>query len=341
MPHVSQIQRDTAKSQRDMEVPLYKAPGEKAEPQHPPPTSSYSQPQMQSPVQPRRPQISSPSPQISSSAIVPHTAPETTAVWNAGYGWSDTMLKYRQENPVNETSAPDFNRPIFHNAPKPGSIQIDIKPLTPDQRDPGKRLVDGVTMVTCVDFNIRNFHGYETKNGSTYGSYLIEDTHPTLIDTVKYPFAHQLLENIARVMPLDKLEYLVLNHAEPDHSSSTPYIVAACPNVTIVCNDKCKKAMQQIYVTEGWRWQVVSDGEVLDIGQRKLKFITVPLVHWPESMWTFDETQKVLYSNDGFGQHLATERLWDDEHSLDEIMAANRYDEYYRDDSFCFFSLIN
>ena len=183
------------------------------------------------------------------------------------------------------------------------------------------RLKENIDWVGVVDWNIRDFHGYETRRGSTYNSYLIRDEATTLIDAVKAQFADKLLSNVAELTDLKNVRYVVCNHAEPDHSGAMPAVMAAMPSAELVCDAKCKMALSQHYDTTGWKIRVVADGESLSIGKRTLTFIETPMVHWPESMFTYVPQDKLLFSMDAFGQHLASSGRFDDEDDFDVIMA--------------------
>ena len=177
-----------------------------------------------------------------------------------------------------------------------------------------------VNWVGYVDWSIRDFHGYQTDRGSSYNAYLVMDEKVALIDTVKAPYASELCDNILRLVALDKVDYVVCNHAEPDHSGALPGIMKACKNAVLLCNEKCKKALSQHYDTSEWKFQVVSDGESISLGEYTLSFMDTPLVHWPESMFTFIPEAKLLFSMDAFGQHYATAERFDDEVSYEELM---------------------
>ena len=123
-------------------------------------------------------------------------------------------------------------------------------------------MIPGVYWVGVNDWTIRIFHGYHTDEGSSYNAYLIMDEHPTLIDTVKYPFFSEFVERIEGVCPLEKIEYIVMNHAEGDHSSSLPLILPRMPQATVVTNAKCKEELEILYpsVKDHSKWQIV-DGK--------------------------------------------------------------------------------
>jgi flavorubredoxin len=172
-----------------------------------------------------------------------------------------------------------------------------------------------------VDWNVRDFHGYETGRGSTYNAYLVKDEKVAVVDSVKAPFASQLLKNIAALVKFEDVDYVVCNHAEPDHSGSIPALMAACPNAELVCNAKCQDILSKHYDTAGWNWKIVAEGETLSLGQRTFAFVNTPMAHWPESMVTYVPEEKLLFSMDGFGQHYATSGRFDDEVPFEELMS--------------------
>ena len=180
---------------------------------------------------------------------------------------------------------------------------------------------DGIDWVGYVDWSIRDFHGYQTDRGSSYNSYLVRDEKIALIDAVKGPYAGELLANMKLLVDLDKVDYVVCNHAEPDHSGALPAVMKECVNAVILCNAKCKKILSQHFDTSEWNFQVVSDGETINLGKKTLSFMDTPLVHWPESMFTFIPESKILFSMDAFGQHYATAGRFDDQEPLEVIMA--------------------
>ncbi len=176
-----------------------------------------------------------------------------------------------------------------------------------------RTIVDGIHWVGHVDWNIRDFHGYVTERGSTYNAYLVLDREPALVDTVKAPYAADLLRNIAELVNPADLRWVVCNHAEPDHSGSLPVVMAAAPNATLVCDQKCKDTLDIYYDTANWKVRIVKTGDALPLGERTLEFIETPMAHWPESMATWVPRDRLLFSMDAFGQHFATSGRFDDE----------------------------
>ncbi|MGP1585938.1 MAG: FprA family A-type flavoprotein [Schwartzia sp. (in: firmicutes)] len=177
----------------------------------------------------------------------------------------------------------------------------------------------------AIDWSMRSFHGYATSRGSSYNAYLIVDDKITLIDTVKRPFVGELLSRIASVIDPAKIDYIVSNHAEPDHSGSIPLLLPHCPNAKIYTSDpQGLKALAARY--GNLAYEAVKTGDTLSLGQRTLRFVATPMLHWPDSMVTYCPEEKILFSNDAFGQHLASNRLFDDENDLSIVMAeAKKY----------------
>ena len=182
-------------------------------------------------------------------------------------------------------------------------------------------LSNGIDWVGYVDWNIRDFHGYNTQRGSTYNAYLVQDEKTAVIDAIKEEYAKGLLSNISSLTKLSNIDYVVCNHAEPDHSGGLPILMKACPAAEIVCNAKCRDTLEKYYNTSEWKWKVISDGDSISLGKRTLTFINTPMVHWPESMFTYIPEEKLLFSMDAFGQHYASSNRFDDEEPLDELLA--------------------
>ena len=177
----------------------------------------------------------------------------------------------------------------------------------------------GIYWVGAVDWSMRSFHGYSTRRGSSYNAYLILDEKITLIDTVKAPFVAELLERVSSVVDPNKIDYIVSNHVEPDHSGSLPIMAKCCPNAKIVTS--APNGLKGLTGRYGeLNYQAVKTGEKLSLGNRTLSFVATPMLHWPDSMVTYCPEEKILFSNDAFGQHLAANRRFDDENDLHIIM---------------------
>ncbi len=180
--------------------------------------------------------------------------------------------------------------------------------------------------VGAIDWDIRNFHGYLTQEGTTYNAYLIIDEKITLIDTVKPTMTQEMFDRIAAIVDPAKIDFIVSNHVEMDHSGALPAVMERAPNATVICSPKGEKGLKQHY-KEDWNFQVVKSGDTVNIGKRNLSFVLTPMVHWPDNMLCYCADEKILFSNDAFGQHLATSERFDDEYPLDIITEQAR--KYY------------
>ena len=139
-------------------------------------------------------------------------------------------------------------------------------------------------------------------HGISYNSYLLLDEKTILLDTVDYSVSKQFLENLEYKLGGKKLDYLIVNHMEPDHSSVIEEVVLRYPEVKIIGNMQTAKMLKQFFNFDvDSKMQIVKDGEKLSTGKHNLKFIFAPMVHWPEVMFTYDETSKILFSADAFG----------------------------------------
>lgn len=187
-------------------------------------------------------------------------------------------------------------------------------------------LVEGINWVGVIDWNIRDFHGYVTRRGTTYNAYLIQDEKTALVDTVKHTFSSELLKNICEIMDPAKIDYIIVNHVEMDHSSSLPIIAKYAKNATIIASPRGKDAIIEHYGPD-FRVQVVKTGDELKLGKRTLRFIEAPMLHWPDSMFTYVVEDKILMPNDAFGQHLATSERFDDE--VDEHVLMEEAKTYF------------
>jgi anaerobic nitric oxide reductase flavorubredoxin len=173
-------------------------------------------------------------------------------------------------------------------------------------------LAEGINWVGVVDWNLRDFHGYLTRRGTTYNAYLISDEKTALVDTVKHTFSNELLRNICEIVDPAKIDYIIINHVEMDHSSSLPMIAKYAKNATIIASQRGKDAIIEHYDAD-FRIEMVKTGDELKLGKRTLRFVEAPMLHWPDSMFTYVVEDKILMPNDAFGQHLATSERFDDE----------------------------
>lgn len=181
------------------------------------------------------------------------------------------------------------------------------------------KLREGIYEVGAADWNLRNFHGYSTDRGVTYNAYLIIDEKITLVDTVKEHFADELLARISEIVDPAKIDYIISNHVEMDHSGALPKVMKAAPNATIITSSP--NGLKGLLAHYGeYHYQAVKAGDVLSIGSRTLQFVPTPMLHWPDNMVTYCPEEKILFSNDAFGQHYATSKKFDDQEDLPTIL---------------------
>lgn len=176
----------------------------------------------------------------------------------------------------------------------------------------------GIYWVGGIDWDLRNFHGYLTQRGSTYNAYLIIDDKITLVDTVKHYLVDEMLERIKCVVDPSKIDYVVSNHVEMDHSGGLPRVMDLCPNALLVTSPNGEKGLKMHYEAD-WNMKVVNTGDVLNLGKRNLNFVLTQMVHWPDSMVTYIPEEKLLLPNDAFGQHIASSERFDDEIGWDIV----------------------
>ncbi len=184
-----------------------------------------------------------------------------------------------------------------------------------------KTFKNNVSWVGKVDWELQKFHGdeYSTHKGSTYNSYLIEEEKVVLIDTVWAPFDEEFVENLASEIDLNRIDYIVANHGEVDHSGALPALMRRIPDKPIYCTANAVKSLKGQY-HQDWNFHVVKTGDRLPVGNGKeLIFVEMAMLHWPDSMATYLTEDNILFSNDAFGQHYATEKLFNDAVDQDEL----------------------
>ena len=180
-------------------------------------------------------------------------------------------------------------------------------------------IAKGIYDVGVTDWNIRDFHGYSTDLGTTYNAYLIVDDKIVLVDTVRKEFSDQLLDNISRVVDPKKIDFVVSNHTEMDHSGGMARVMHRIgEDKTIYCSKMGHKNLAR-HFRQKWNYKPVTNGEELSLGNRTLKFLETRMIHWPDSMFTYLMEDQILFSSDGFGQHYAGPEKFDDQIG-DEIM---------------------
>ncbi|MGD0486230.1 MAG: FprA family A-type flavoprotein [Syntrophorhabdales bacterium] len=167
--------------------------------------------------------------------------------------------------------------------------------------------------VGAVDWAIRDFHGYETPRGTSYNNYLVLDEEPTLVDTVKHDFADVTLKNIREIIDPGAIRHVIINHIENDHATSVDRVMAVCPGATLYMTERGRKGLARFFDLSGWRIRTVKTGDTLKTGEKTLLFLETPMLHWPDSMVSYVQEDKVLFSQDAFGQHIASSAHFDDE----------------------------
>ena len=188
------------------------------------------------------------------------------------------------------------------------------------------KIKEGVYWVGGIDWDLRSFHGYLTQRGSTYNAFLVIDEKITLIDTVKYYLVDEMLERISDIVDPSKIDYLVSNHVEMDHSGGIPEIRKVAPKATIITSANGEKGLRAHYGKD-LPLKIVQSGESLSLGKRNLTFVHTPMVHWPDNMVTYCPEEKILFSNDAFGQHIASSERFDDEYPIETTLDEAR--KYY------------
>lgn len=177
----------------------------------------------------------------------------------------------------------------------------------------GIRVSEKVTWVGKVDWELKKFHGedYSTHRGSSYNSYLIRDEKVALIDTVWSPYGEEFVENLKREIDLSKIDYVIANHGEIDHSGGLPALMREIPETPIYCTANAVKSLKGQF-HQDWNFKTVKTGDTLSLGKETLTFVEAPMLHWPDSMFEYLSGEEILFSNDAFGQHYATELLFND-----------------------------
>lgn len=183
----------------------------------------------------------------------------------------------------------------------------------------------GVYDVGVRDWNIRDFHGYSTYQGTSYNAFLIVDEKIVLLDTVKKKFSDQLIDNISRIIDPKTIDYVVSNHTEMDHSGGLPRVMHKVgEDKPLYCSKMGAKNLSR-HFSQKWNYRPVETGAELSLGNRSLMFFETRMVHWPDSMFTYLKEDKILFSSDGFGQHYAGYERFDDQVGEEIMFHAKKY----------------
>jgi len=191
-----------------------------------------------------------------------------------------------------------------------------------------KLIKNNVYWVGKTDWELKYFHGFElsTHKGSSYNSYLVKEDKVALIDTVWKPFAEEFVENLKKEIDLKKIDYIIANHGETDHSGSLPLLLEHIPDTPIYCTANAVKSLKGHYHKD-WNFKVVKTGDKINLGSKELVFVEMTMLHWPDSMACYLTGDNILFSNDAFGQHLASENLFND--LVDKSELYNEAIKYY------------
>jgi flavorubredoxin len=186
----------------------------------------------------------------------------------------------------------------------------------------------GIYWVGAVDWNVRTFHGhtYSTPRGTTYNAYLIVDDKIALVDTVLKSFGPEMLDRIGEIVDPARIDYVVANHVETDHSGALPGLLKLCPKAQVFGTARCGEGLFRSYYGK-WDFKAVKTGDSLKLGKKTLAFIEAPMIHWPDSMFTYCPEESLLMSNDAFGQHLASAERFADE--IDPCALWDEAKKYY------------
>jgi flavorubredoxin len=190
------------------------------------------------------------------------------------------------------------------------------------------RVKNNVFWVGKIDWEIRKFHGdeYSTHRGSSYNSYLIKEEKTAIFDTVWAPFAEEYVRNLTQEIELNNIDYIIAPHAEIDHSGALPLLMSQIPDTPIYCTKNGVNSLKGHY-HQDWNFNVVKTGDRLSLGQKELIFVEAPMLHWPDSMFCYLSGDNILFSNDAFGQHYASEYMFND--LVDQNELFNECIKYY------------
>jgi len=181
-------------------------------------------------------------------------------------------------------------------------------------------IAENVYWVGAIDWDERDFHGFDIIRGATYNAYLIVDEKITLVDTVKHKFFNEMIERVRKVVEPEKIDYIIANHIEPDHSGSLANMKRMAKDAIIVSTQRGKDGIEKLFNKEKWDFKVVKTGDELKLGKKTLLFLEMTMLHWPDSMATYIKEDRLLLSNDAFGQHIASEERFDEDLGLEEAL---------------------
>ncbi|HLG29266.1 MAG TPA: flavodoxin domain-containing protein [Candidatus Brocadiales bacterium] len=201
------------------------------------------------------------------------------------------------------------------------------------------KIAEGVYWVGAIDWNARSLHGgnYTAHHGTSYNAYLIIDEKITLVDTVHGQFAEEMIARIKEVIDPVRIDYVVCNHIEPDHSGALPAVMKIIPQAKVICTIRGKEGLLKHYFGN-WNFLTVKTGDEISIGKKTLRFIEASLLHWPDTMFTYIKEDALLLPNDAFGQHFASSQRFADE--VEEGIVMDEAAKYYANILMPFASLV-
>ncbi len=184
-----------------------------------------------------------------------------------------------------------------------------------------------VFWVGAIDWNVRDFHGYSTYQGTTYNAFLIKDEKNALFDTVKSPLQQEMLHNLREVINPEDIDYIIVNHVELDHTGFLPGMIKLCKPEKVFCSPMGAKSIKtHFHQSDEWPLEIVKSGDTISLGKKTVQFLETKMLHWPDSMFSYIPEEKLLISSDAFGQHWATTERFADELPKGAVLAhAKKY----------------
>ncbi|MEM1576704.1 MAG: FprA family A-type flavoprotein [Archaeoglobaceae archaeon] len=182
------------------------------------------------------------------------------------------------------------------------------------------KIAEDIYWVGALDWEEKDFHNFQTPRGLTYNSYLILDEKKVVIDAVKHKFVSEQIERISKLIDPKEIDYVVVNHIEPDHASGLADLMRLAKKAVVICSQRGKEGLCKNFDCKDWNFMVVKNGDTLKIGKRTLMFLDMTMLHWPDSIATYVVEDKILFSNDAFGQHVASEERFAEELGVEEAL---------------------
>ncbi|MEM4156270.1 MAG: FprA family A-type flavoprotein [Archaeoglobaceae archaeon] len=182
------------------------------------------------------------------------------------------------------------------------------------------KFAEDIYWVGALDWEEKDFHNFQTPRGLTYNSYLILDEKKVVIDAVKHKFVSEQIERISKLIDPKEIDYVVVNHIEPDHASGLADLMRVAKKAVVICSQRGKEGLCKNFDCKDWNFMVIKNGDTLKIGKRTLMFLDMTMLHWPDSIATYVVEDKILFSNDAFGQHVASEERFAEELGVEEAL---------------------